>query len=84
MRHAMNPLVYKDFVVNVAFLGAPSTGKTTLAESLSKMYGTVWMPEYGREYWPGDYGWWSWWPVYVREWKRNGGLSRTVVAAIGF
>ena len=35
----------------VLFLGAPSTGKTTLARRLAEMYDTVWMPEYGREYW---------------------------------
>jgi NadR type nicotinamide-nucleotide adenylyltransferase len=33
------------------FLGAPSTGKTTLASRLAAAYHTVWMPEYGREYW---------------------------------
>lgn len=32
-------------------LGAPSTGKTTIAELMAKEYSTVWMPEYGREYW---------------------------------
>ncbi len=35
----------------VASLGAPSTGKTTLAEQLAQVYNTPWMPEYGREYW---------------------------------
>ncbi|MEH2005413.1 ATP-binding protein [Nostoc sp.] len=33
------------------FLGAPSTGKTTIASRLAKEYKTVWMPEYGRQYW---------------------------------
>ncbi|WP_292760680.1 AAA family ATPase [Nostoc sp. NOS(2021)] len=32
-------------------MGAPSTGKTTIASQLAKEYNTVWMPEYGREYW---------------------------------
>jgi HTH-type transcriptional regulator, transcriptional repressor of NAD biosynthesis genes len=38
-------------VTNVVLLGAPSTGKTTLAARLAEVYNTVWMPEYGREYW---------------------------------
>jgi HTH-type transcriptional repressor of NAD biosynthesis genes len=48
---ALDPLVHRDLVTRVVFVGAPSTGKTTLAERLAKQYGTVWMPEYGREYW---------------------------------
>ncbi len=40
-----------DLITNVVFLGAPSTGKTTLAARLAREYNTVWMPEYGREYW---------------------------------
>jgi NadR type nicotinamide-nucleotide adenylyltransferase len=43
--------VYRDLITNVVFLGAPSTGKTTMAERLAREYQTVWMPEYGREYW---------------------------------
>jgi len=35
----------------VVFLGAPATGKTTIASRLAMDYNTVWMPEYGREYW---------------------------------
>ena len=50
-RKLLSPIVYKDLVVNVVFLGAPSTGKTTIAESLARFYKTKWMPEYGREYW---------------------------------
>jgi HTH-type transcriptional repressor of NAD biosynthesis genes len=50
-RHYLNPIVYRDLVTKVVFLGAPSTGKTTLAESMAKHYRTAWMPEYGREYW---------------------------------
>lgn len=50
-RSFLHPLVYRDLITNVALLGAPSTGKTTLAEGLAEAYGTVWMPEYGREYW---------------------------------
>jgi NadR type nicotinamide-nucleotide adenylyltransferase len=32
-------------------IGAESTGKTTLAEELSRRFKTKWVPEYGREYW---------------------------------
>jgi HTH-type transcriptional regulator, transcriptional repressor of NAD biosynthesis genes len=50
-RAFIHPLVYRDLVTNVVLLGAPSTGKTTLAARLAEAYGTIWMPEYGREYW---------------------------------
>ena len=50
-KNYLDPIVYKDFITNVVFLGAPSSGKTTIAETLSKKFNTVWMPEYGREYW---------------------------------
>lgn len=50
-RAYLDPIVYRDFITNVAFLGAPSTGKTTIAERLAQEFETVWMPEYGREYW---------------------------------
>jgi NadR type nicotinamide-nucleotide adenylyltransferase len=51
LRQFLDPVVYRDLVTNVVFLGAPSTGKTTLAERMAAEYDTVWMPEYGREYW---------------------------------
>ncbi|NJL55037.1 AAA family ATPase [bacterium] len=50
-RHFLHPLVYRDLITNVVLLGAPSTGKTTLAHTLAERFQTVWMPEYGREYW---------------------------------
>jgi len=50
-RQFLHPLVYRDLITHVVFLGAPSTGKTTLAEALAQHYQTRWMPEYGREYW---------------------------------
>jgi NadR type nicotinamide-nucleotide adenylyltransferase len=50
-RAFVDPLVYRDLVMNVMLLGAPSTGKTTLAARLAEAHGTIWMPEYGREYW---------------------------------
>lgn len=43
--------VYPDLVTRIVFLGAPSTGKTSLAEGLARELNTIWMPEYGREYW---------------------------------
>jgi NadR type nicotinamide-nucleotide adenylyltransferase len=50
-RAFLHPLVYRDLVTRVVFLGAPSTGKTTLAAAMASACGTVWMPEYGRDYW---------------------------------
>jgi HTH-type transcriptional repressor of NAD biosynthesis genes len=50
-REYLHPQVYRDFITNIVFLGAPSTGKTTIAAELAQKYNTVWMPEYGREYW---------------------------------
>lgn len=50
-RKYLHPSIYRDLITNVVFLGAPSTGKTTIAERMAKEYSTVWMPEYGREYW---------------------------------
>ncbi|TGK19025.1 AAA family ATPase [Leptospira stimsonii] len=50
-RNFLNPLVYRDMVDNIVFLGGPSTGKSTLAAALAEYYQTEWMPEYGREYW---------------------------------
>lgn len=50
-REYLHPYVYRDLITHVVFLGAPSTGKTTIASQLAKEYNTVWMPEYGREYW---------------------------------
>jgi len=50
-RDYLHPLVYRDLITNVVFLGAPSTGKSTLAERMAREFETVWMPEYGREYW---------------------------------
>ncbi len=47
----VHPLVYRDLIINVVFLGAPCTGKTSLAQRLAREYHTQWMPEYGRAYW---------------------------------
>ena len=37
-------------LLRVAILGAESSGKSTLAEALAARYGTVWVPEYLREF----------------------------------
>ncbi len=50
-RHFLSPTVYRDCLKHIVFVGAPSTGKTTLCEALAAAYQTVWVPEYGREYW---------------------------------
>lgn len=50
-RSFLAPEVYRDLVTRVVFLGAPSTGKTSLARTLAERFNTCWMPEYGREYW---------------------------------
>lgn len=50
-RQLLAPGVYRDLITQVVLLGAPSTGKTTLAAELARRYQTTWMPEYGREYW---------------------------------
>ncbi len=50
-RKYISPIVYQDLITNVVFLGAPSTGKTTMAKRMAGEYNTVWMAEYGREYW---------------------------------
>lgn len=36
--------------MKVVLFGPESTGKTTLAGDLARAYGTVWVPEYAREY----------------------------------
>jgi HTH-type transcriptional repressor of NAD biosynthesis genes len=50
-RSFMEPVVYRDLITKVVFLGAPSTGKSTIAEKLANEFKTNFVPEYGREYW---------------------------------
>jgi NadR type nicotinamide-nucleotide adenylyltransferase len=50
-REYLSPIVYADLITKVCFMGAPSTGKTTLAKTLAEKHTTEWMPEYGAEYW---------------------------------
>ncbi len=41
----------RSLIRKILFMGAPSTGKTTLCKALAEKYNTTWMPEYGRVYW---------------------------------
>lgn len=50
-RHFIAPSVYADLITRICFMGAPSTGKTTLARAMAQRHKTEWMPEYGAEYW---------------------------------
>lgn len=43
--------VYQDLISKIVFVGAMSTGKSTLVEALAKKFQTTFAPEYGREYW---------------------------------
>jgi len=49
LREYLSPEVYSDFVTRVCFLGAESTGKSTLTELAASRYNTAKVDEYGRE-----------------------------------
>ena len=53
-RHFVSPIVYRDLILQVVFLGAPSTGKTTISRAMAEKLETVWVPEYGRDYWEAN------------------------------
>ena len=44
------PPVRAHYAARVALVGPESTGKSTLAARLAATFGTVWVPEYGREH----------------------------------
>lgn len=46
----LEPPVRAHYAKRVCVLGAESTGTTTLCEALAQHFGSVWVPEYGREY----------------------------------
>ena len=46
----LSPSVRGWYARRVVVLGAESTGTTTLAMALAEHFGTVWVPEFGREY----------------------------------
>lgn len=50
-RQYMSDVVYRDLIVKVVFVGAMSTGKSTITEALAKKYHTSFCAEYGRDYW---------------------------------
>lgn len=50
-RDFIHPIVYRDLITKVVFLGAESTGKSTIAAHLAKHFDTQFLPEYGKEYW---------------------------------
>jgi NadR type nicotinamide-nucleotide adenylyltransferase len=50
------PPVRAWYAKRVCLVGAESTGKTTLAESLARLLKTAWVPEYGREFTLDKYG----------------------------
>ncbi len=43
----------KDQLIKIAVVGPESTGKSVTAQLLAQHYGTVWVPEYAREYCAG-------------------------------
>jgi HTH-type transcriptional regulator, transcriptional repressor of NAD biosynthesis genes len=50
-RSYVSDVVYKDLITKVVFVGAMSTGKSTLTEALAQQYQTTFASEYGRDYW---------------------------------
>lgn len=55
-KHWLNPDVAAAFIYRIALLGGESSGKTTLTAALAHHFGTVWVPEYGRELWEQQCG----------------------------
>lgn len=53
-RKYLDPVVYRDLIANIVFMGGPSTGKSTIAEEMAKEFKTEFMEEYGREYWDNN------------------------------
>jgi HTH-type transcriptional regulator, transcriptional repressor of NAD biosynthesis genes len=47
----IDPLVYTSLIQKVVMVGTESTGKTTLARELARLYDTRWTHEFGREFW---------------------------------
>jgi len=47
----LSPIVYADFVETICFLGAESSGKSTLTQSAAELFKTVAVSKYGRTLW---------------------------------
>jgi HTH-type transcriptional repressor of NAD biosynthesis genes len=47
----ISDVVYRDLITKVVFVGAMSTGKSTITEALAQRYQTTFASEYGRDYW---------------------------------
>lgn len=47
----IDPIVYRDLIQKVVFVGTESAGKSTIAEAMSHELDTRWVHEYGRELW---------------------------------
>ncbi len=50
-REFISDVVYRDLITKIVFLGAMSTGKSTITEALAKKHHTTFACEYGRDYW---------------------------------
>ncbi|MBK5144080.1 AAA family ATPase [Budviciaceae bacterium BWR-B9] len=50
-RQFIDDVVYSDLITKVVFVGAMSTGKSTITEALAQRYQTTFASEYGRDYW---------------------------------
>ncbi|MEK8216981.1 AAA family ATPase [Paenibacillus sp. FSL L8-0463] len=50
-REYVSDSVYRDLITKVVFVGAMSTGKSTITEALARRYRTTYASEYGRDYW---------------------------------
>lgn len=55
-RSWLDPRVYRHFVKRVVFMGAESSGKSTLAEHAARDFDTVFVPEIGRLVWEAKAG----------------------------
>ncbi|MDR1438979.1 MAG: AAA family ATPase [Clostridiales bacterium] len=50
-RPFVSDVVYRDLIIKAVFLGAMSTGKSTITAALASRYNTTYASEYGRDYW---------------------------------